>query len=76
MLARRKMNCIETQESSVISRFCHDASNRILVIEFKHGGVYSYHDVPGSVFEEMVAAPSKGQFFVMNVKEKYRYTRL
>jgi hypothetical protein len=34
------MNWIDRPDSSVISRFCYDAERCVLVIEFKHGGVY------------------------------------
>lgn len=70
------MNCIETPESSVIARFCYDGRGQILIVEFRHGGIYNYYDVPESVFEQMRGASSKGQFFLESIKETYRYTRV
>ena len=35
---------------------------RTVFVEFKYGGKYNYFDVPKSVFEQMKAAVSKGQF--------------
>lgn len=69
------MNWIETPESSNISRFRYDESNRILTVEFKNGGTYDYYDVPPIVFEQMKSAPSKGQFLAQQVKGNYRYAR-
>ena len=69
------MNWIETPESSNIARFAYDAANCILIVEFLKGGVYNYFDVPEVVFEQMKAAPSKGQFLAQNVKGIYRYAR-
>ena len=69
------MNCIETPGSSIITRFCYDEGSQVLIIEFKHGGIYNYYDVPESVFEEMSVASSTGQFFLAKIKERYRYTR-
>ena len=45
------------------------------MVEFKHGGVYNYYDVPESVFKKMIAASSKGQFFVKYIKEEYDYAQ-
>lgn len=72
---RQKMKCIETPASTSIARFCYDETDQVLVIEFTHGGIYNYYDVPQEVFEHMIAAPSKGQFFLENVREEYHYTR-
>jgi len=70
------MECIETPESSSIGRFCYDGLNQILLIEFKNGGIYYYHEVPESVFREMTVASSKGQFFLENIRGEYDYTRI
>lgn len=69
------MNWIETPESSNIARFAYDSASSVLVIEFSKGGTYNYFDVPEMVFEQMKAAPSKGQFLAQNVKGIYRYAR-
>ena len=72
---RQRIKCIETPESSSLARFCYDGRNQVLVVEFKHGGVYNYYDVPESVFRKMIAAASKGQFFLEHIREEYDYTR-
>ena len=73
--ARQKEKCVETPESSSIARFCYDRQNRVLVVEFQHGGIYNYYAVPESVFMGMIAAPSKGQFFLENIRDEYDYAR-
>lgn len=70
------MNWIDTPESSNISRFGYDADKCVLSVEFKSGGVYDYFDVPAAIFEQMQAAPSKGQFLAQNIKGHYRYARV
>jgi len=70
------MNCIETPESSNITRFCYDEGSHILMVEFKNGGSYNYFDVPETIFEQMKAAPSKGQFLAHSIKGVYRYARI
>lgn len=69
------MDWIETPDSSNIARFRYDAGATILFIEFKNGGIYQYFDVPGSVFEAMKGAGSKGQYFAQSVKGIFRYAR-
>jgi hypothetical protein len=73
---RRRMKCVETPDSSSIARFCYEERKHVLVVEFKHGAAYNYYDVPQRVFEQMIAAPSKGRFFLKNVREEYDYTQV
>lgn len=69
------MNWIETPDSSNIARYRYDINGHVLQVEFKNGGTYNYYDVPQVVFDQMKAAPSKGQFLAQNVKGRYRYAR-
>jgi hypothetical protein len=69
------MNWIETSESTTIARFGYDSSSQTLTVEFKNGGTYQYFDVPETVFEQMMAASSKGQFLAQTIKGAYRYAR-
>lgn len=70
------MNWIETPESSNLNRFGYDKSTHVLTVEFKNGGRYNYFDVPEAAFEQMKAAPSKGQFLAKSIKNNYRYARI
>lgn len=69
------MDWINTPESSNISKFGYDESTRVLAVEFKTGSTYEYFDVPKIVFQQMKAAPSRGQFLAQAIKGSYRYTR-
>lgn len=69
------MEWIDTPESSNIVRFAYDSQSQILAVEFKAGSVYNYYDIPESIFEQMKAAPSKGQFLAQHIKGSYRYAR-
>lgn len=69
------MEWIESPESSNIARFGYDESSQILTVEFNNGGSYNYYDIPAMVFEQMKAAPSKGQFLARSIKGVYRYAR-
>jgi hypothetical protein len=70
------VNWIESPESSTISRFGYDQANQVLLVEFKNGAEYQYFDVPEQVFEQMKAAPSKGQYLAQVIKGTYRYARV
>lgn len=70
------MTLIETPDSSSIGGYAYNPSKLILTVEYKHGGTYEYYDVPESVFHELEAAQSKGQYVVWNVRDKFRYMRI
>ena len=69
------MEWIDTPESSTMSGFGYDKQSQVLIVEFKNGGRYNYFDVPKDLFDQMVAAGSRGQFLTQNVKGIYRYAR-
>ena len=56
-------------ESSNLASIGYDAENEILEIEFNHGGVYQYFDVPENVYDELMDADSHGQYFDRNIKK-------
>ena len=70
------MTWIATPESSNVAGFDYIEDRQVLVVEFKSGGKYNYFDVPTAVYEQMKAAPSKGQFLAQNIKNIYRYARV
>ena len=69
------MDWITSPESSNVERFKYNESDKVLSVEFKGGVTYNYFDIPDSVFEQMKAAPSKGQFLAQQIKGTYRYAR-
>ena len=44
-------------------------------VEFNHGGIYLYHDLPLAVYKDFQSAPSKGQFFVGQIRDKYSFDK-
>ncbi|MFZ6665651.1 KTSC domain-containing protein [Peijinzhouia sedimentorum] len=57
--------------SSTIASVGYDKAARILEIEFHHGAVYQYIDVPESVYKELMGSPSKGSYFINEIKTKF-----
>ena len=62
--------------SSVIRHVDYDRDSRRLFLTFTSGRVYRYDDLPASVFEALLNAPSQGEFFNAEIKYRYRTWRL
>lgn len=62
--------------SSNIISVGYDASSETLEIEFKSGSVYQYYNVPQSIYDAFIAAPSSGQFFAYQIKNAFPYSRV
>ena len=54
---------VKSVKSGTLVAIGYDDSREILQLEFRSHAVYRYFGVPGSVYEGLVAAPSKGRFF-------------
>lgn len=66
----------QSVESSNLASIGYDAENEILEIEFNHGGVYQYFDVPENVYEELMNADSHGVYFSANIRNDYEYQKM
>ncbi|MCQ4638000.1 KTSC domain-containing protein [Anaerovorax odorimutans] len=53
----------------------YDASTQVLRVQFK-SGTYDYFNVPESIYNGLMSAPSKGQYHAAYIKNAYRYSRL
>lgn len=63
-------------KSAVLKSIAYDSRRNILEIEFRSGHIYRYSDVPRSVYEALLAAPSKGRFFDSKIRERYKTKRV
>lgn len=70
------MSWIATPQSSNLAGYDYSTEMQVLTVEFKHGGRYNYYDVPPTIFDQMNAASSKGQFLAQHVKNIYRYAKV
>ncbi|MEB2787274.1 KTSC domain-containing protein [Algoriphagus persicinus] len=66
----------QSVESSNLASIGYDAENEILEVEFNHGGVYQYFDVPEYVYEELMSADSHGVYFSANIRNDYEYEKM
>jgi len=63
-------------ESSNITSVGYDSKNKILEVEFKHGSVYQYFDVPENIYTELMNANSHGFYFSANIRNNYEYQKV
>lgn len=61
--------------SSNIASVGYDKEAQILEIEFHHGAIYQYVDVPEKVFEDLMNSPAKGSFYMNEIKGKFEYQK-
>lgn len=67
---------LTTVESSMIHAIGYDKEKRVLEIVFNSGRTYQYADVPPEVYESLLNADSKGQYFRANILDLYEYRQL
>lgn len=51
-------------------------ANKVLYVQFNHGGVYAYKEADFSVYANLVAAESVGQHFHQNIRYNFEYVKL
>jgi KTSC domain len=54
----------------------YDEATETLEVEFTNGGVYQYFNVGSALYEQFLAAPSKGQFLNVYIRSSYPYSRV
>ena len=62
--------------SSNIRAIGYDTTTQTLEVEFLSGWVYQYYGVPEFLYEQIMRAASKGQFFNQYIKNAYPYSRV
>lgn len=64
-------------DSSNIEAIGYDAATRQLVVRFsKTGDTYVYHEVEEWLFEDFMAADSKGRFLNARIRDRYAFDKL
>ena len=61
-------------ESSNIKSIGYESNT--LYVEFLNNSLYAYSNVPVSVYQGLMNAPSHGHYLAVNVKNVYPYKRL
>jgi len=66
---------ITAVESSTLAALAYDEAHEVLQLEFRSRKIYRYFGVPASVYEGLVAASSKGQYFNRAIRGIFPYSR-
>jgi len=61
--------------SSVVSAAGYNKETQELTVHLRSGAEYVYHDVPKQTFDSLMAAHSRGRFFVREISKGFRFTR-
>lgn len=48
----------------------------VLQLEFQHGDVYRYFDVPAETVDAFLASESKGHYFSKCIRDRYRFEKV
>ena len=62
--------------SSNLASVGYDDATQTLEIEFSNGTIYQYYNVSPPLFEQLMQAPSKGQFLNVYIRNAYPYSRV
>jgi hypothetical protein len=62
--------------SSLLANVSYDAGQSVLQLELCDGAIYRYFDVPPVIYEDLLAAESKGSYFNREIRDCFRYARL
>lgn len=66
----------EIVDSSTVLSIGYEPTTSTLEVEFKNGGLYQYYNVPEPIFQDLMAADSKGKFLHVYIKPAYPYSRV
>lgn len=62
-------------DSSLIRRVTYGA-DATLTVQLHRGAVYRYFTVPRTVFDDLLAAASKGAYFNRHIRDGFPYQRV
>ncbi len=67
---------VQSVRSRDIALVGYDRETGTLEIAFRGGGVYHYREVPASIYEGLMSAPSHGTYFQKYIRKDYSYTKI
>ena len=67
---------MKSVKSSLLDKVGYDPEAKVLAVQMNYSSdVYLYRDVPVDVFDDLLAADSKGAYYVKHIKGKYKTER-
>jgi hypothetical protein len=64
---------IAAVESTTLARVVYDDARELLQLEFCSRAVYQYFQVPATVHQSLLDAPSKGRYFNQVIRGRFAY---
>ncbi len=62
--------------SSALLGCSYDPQRELLLVRFRTGERYLYHNVPAVVIQDLLRAPSQGQYFNSAIRARFPSDRL
>jgi hypothetical protein len=66
----------ESVASTNILSLGYDPASETLEVEFSSGSIYQYYNVGAALHEQLMMAPSKGQFLNTYIKNAHPFSRV
>ncbi len=66
----------EPIESKLLAAAAYVAPRRILYLRFHSAEVYRYFTFPADQYHELLAAESKGRYFLSHIRSRFPYQKL
>jgi len=64
-------------ESKLLSAVAYDSEHSMLYLRFRENGdVYRYFEVPSGHYRQLLAAESRGRYFLAHIRNHFRYERM
>jgi hypothetical protein len=63
-------------ESSSLAKLAYDSERTILQVEFRDRTVHQYTGVPGTIYQSLCRADSKGAYFNRHIRDRFTHTRV
>ena len=61
-------------DSSNLKSIGYDADEQVLEVEFKNSVIWQYRIVPLNIWLELESAPSKGKYFMTQIRDRFAST--
>jgi lysyl-tRNA synthetase class 2 len=64
---------ITAVDSTSLRTVGYDAERQLLQVEFHNRSIYQYFEVPATVYQELMQAPSKGAYFNRSIRPRFDF---
>jgi hypothetical protein len=64
---------LDTEDSDVFHAIGYDDEVQILELIFNSGQIYQYRGVPHEVYDQLMKAESKGNYFHENIRDEFEH---